>query len=145
MSESSPTQPTFIGVDYPLNDNKILNFVTDHNAINAGLYQLLMTEPGERLFEPSFGTPLRDLIFEVQDDTTIELVTERIAASIQVWEPRIVLPMGLAVSSSHTEENPQYKNMSQQENAVYVGFRWQFKIKLNELFEFSALISRSQS
>jgi phage baseplate assembly protein W len=59
------------------------------DQIKADLLQLLLTNPGERVMLPEYGTPLRELFFE-PNDPTLEVEAKRlIADSITRWEPRI--------------------------------------------------------
>ena len=52
---------------------------------------LLLTEPGERVMLPDFGTPLKQFFFEQNDSFIVERVREVIANSIRRWEPRIAI------------------------------------------------------
>lgn len=64
---------------------------SDVDQIKADLLQLLLTNPGERVMLPEYGTPLRRLIFE-PNDPLLEVEARRmIAESISKWEPRIEL------------------------------------------------------
>ena len=59
------------------------------NQIKADLLQLLLTNPGERVMLPTYGTPLKRLIFD-PNDTDLEVAArEMIINSITQWEPRI--------------------------------------------------------
>lgn len=59
------------------------------NQIKSDLLALLLTEPGERVMLPSFGTPLKKFMFEPNDPTLAENVRNSIIDSIRTWEPRI--------------------------------------------------------
>ena len=52
---------------------------------------LLLTSPGERIFLPDFGTPLKDLIFDPNDSTIADRAKTMISNSISQWEPRIIV------------------------------------------------------
>lgn len=83
----------FLGMQYPLvkTPRGILAQKTGVNQIKADLLQLLLTNPGERVMMPTFGTPLKELFFEPNDvaleNKTIKVISEAILA----WEPRIVV------------------------------------------------------
>jgi hypothetical protein len=47
--------------------------------------QLLLTNPGERPFLPSFGGGLRRLVFEAADDVTAGLAKATISQAISFW------------------------------------------------------------
>ncbi len=50
---------------------------------------VLMTEPGERLYLPSFGAGLGRFLFEPNTAGTHTLIAERIQGALQAWEPRV--------------------------------------------------------
>lgn len=81
----------YIGLQYPVMKTPRGLFAQKQNVdqIKADLLQLLLTNPGERVMMPDFGTPLRRLIFD-PNDFSLELEARRmVAESIQRWEPRI--------------------------------------------------------
>jgi phage baseplate assembly protein W len=65
--------------------------VDDVAAIKSDLIQLLLTEPGERVMFPSFGTGLRGFLFEPSDPTLSEAIRERVIQAISIWENRVVV------------------------------------------------------
>lgn len=81
----------FLGLQYPLERTHrgILAQKKGVDQIKADLLQLLLTNPGERVMLPDFGTPLRKLIHEPNDATLVATATQMIAASINRWEPRV--------------------------------------------------------
>jgi phage baseplate assembly protein W len=129
-------QPVFAGVDYPLRPDGVLRIVVDEHAINSGLFQLMMTEPGERLMEPEFGTPIKQLIFEPLDDVILSEISNRIARSIERWEKRIVIERGIMVGEAYLEDNQPM------EHTIQVKFAWAFKDNVEETFLFDAAITR---
>lgn len=83
----------FLGLPYPVVKNPLGFFRTQSGVsqIKSDLLSLLLTTPGERVFLPDFGTPLKRLIFE-QNDTVLETVAKNmIAEAISTWEPRIAV------------------------------------------------------
>ena len=85
------TTSRFLGIQYPLVQNPLglLAQNSGTNQIKADLLQLLLTNPGERVMNAAFGTPLRKLIFEPNDATLAIQARQMIAKSISDWEPRI--------------------------------------------------------
>jgi phage baseplate assembly protein W len=82
----------FLGLGYPITGNTPQGYfrqTTDVDTIKADMLQLLLTYPGERVFLPQFGTPLRDLIFEPGTSILIANAKAMIAKSLQIWEPRV--------------------------------------------------------
>ena len=81
----------FLGTPYPITNTPkgLLPTQGGVNQIKSDLLCLLLTNPGERVMLPAFGTPLRDLIFDPNDSTLVEKAREMIINSIKLWEPRI--------------------------------------------------------
>ncbi len=83
----------FKGLPYPIVKNVRGYFKTQSGTdqIKADMLQLLLTNPGERVMLPGFGTPLNELVFEPNDDTIYTRAREMIITSLQRWEPRITV------------------------------------------------------
>ena len=96
----------FIGLQYPLvkTPRGTLAQKNGVDQIKADLLQLLLTNPGERIMIPEFGTPLRRLFFEPNDLALREEAREMIAASITAWEPRIIVN-AIQITSSFDNDN----------------------------------------
>ena len=86
-------KPRFLGCQYPLEKTSrgILAQKTGVDQIKADLLQLLLTNPGERVMLPTFGTPLRELIFEPNDNFLETKAKQVVSNAILQWEPRIVI------------------------------------------------------
>jgi phage baseplate assembly protein W len=84
---------SFLGAPYPITKHPMGFFRTqsDINQIKSDLLILLLTEPGERVMLPEFGTPLRKYFFEPNDSNITNQVRQTIAESIAAWEPRIAV------------------------------------------------------
>ena len=80
----------WIGLNPPfLRRNRFMDTQTDDRLIKNDLMQLLLTSPGERVFRPTFGTPIRRFVFE---NTTPEALLELragIISSIEKFETRV--------------------------------------------------------
>jgi|LNFM01.1.fsa_nt_gb phage baseplate assembly protein W len=57
--------------------------------IRQSIRVILMTEPGERLRLPAFGTGLARFLFEPNTLATHTLMRQRIADALARWEPRV--------------------------------------------------------
>lgn len=57
--------------------------------INESIRQILLTRKGERPMEPEFGTNLYRMIFEVIDETMMNVISFEIKEALARWEPRI--------------------------------------------------------
>ncbi len=83
----------FLGMQYPLirTSRGVLAQKMGIEQIKADLLQLLLTNPGERVMLPNYGTPLRKLLFEPSDVVLEIRAKQMIADSITAWEPRVVI------------------------------------------------------
>ena len=81
-----------VGFGFPLNGDAV--FVPTYQTkdqIRANLVNYLLTNKGERVFNPNFGADLRALLFEnILDQTTDEL-QERIQADIANFFPEVIV------------------------------------------------------
>ncbi|MBC8398671.1 MAG: GPW/gp25 family protein [Flavobacteriales bacterium] len=58
---------TAVGVVFPFNGNAVFNSsYTTQDQVKSNLINVLLTEPGERVYEPNFGVGLKKLLFENQ-------------------------------------------------------------------------------
>lgn len=57
--------------------------------IGEAIRIILMTSPGERMFRPTFGCPIKQYVFGVADTNTMTLIQHEIKKSLIQWEPRI--------------------------------------------------------
>ena len=80
-------------------DGRVVWSVGDDN-IREAIRIVLMTRPGERLFEPGFGAGLDRWLFEPNTTSTRQLIKDRITKSLARWEPRI------AVASVDVDPDP---------------------------------------
>ena len=66
---------TAIGFDFPLNGDAVFNQTFEtRDQIRTNLVNFLLTNQGERVFNPNFGADLRLLLFNFQDDVENDLV-----------------------------------------------------------------------
>ena len=91
----------FLGIPYPIVKSPLGFFASQSgtNQIKADILQLLLTNPGERVMNPNFGTGLKSKLFEPNDPTLQLQINNLIVNSIKTWEPRIVIK-DISVTSS---------------------------------------------
>ena len=73
----------------PLNSDLI--GLKNANAIARSVRNIVMTSPGEKFFQPDFGSRVSKLLFENIDDITASQIQEEIEFSVTNYEPRVKL------------------------------------------------------
>ena len=63
----------------------------DASAIKQAIISLLLTNKGERLFQPEYGSDIRSQLFEPLDYATAASIKSSIFNTIQTFEPRIAI------------------------------------------------------
>ena len=63
--------------------------LSDVDAVKQSVRNILFTNKGERLFQPSIGSGVFDLLFEHADPLTFQAVRDNIKDILSVLEPRI--------------------------------------------------------
>ncbi len=81
------------------------------NAIARSVRNIVLTIPGEKPFDPFFGSNVRNILFENLDNLSANLLIQEIKLSIQNYEPRVDL---VAV-----EAMPDYDSNSYDVTIVY--------------------------
>jgi uncharacterized protein len=66
-------------------DGRMATVKTLDEHVRDEIVQLLLTNLGERLFEPEFGGGVRRMIFENADETTAAITKAAITRSINRW------------------------------------------------------------
>ena len=72
--------------------NPITGFLAkkiNEESIKASLKKLLLTNRGERAYNPLYGSNIRNLLFDLDDGITEFLIENEIRDTIQNWEPRV--------------------------------------------------------
>ena len=85
----------FINIDFPFKDSPEgfyfnLN-ATDADAIRADLLHLLLTNKGERLYLPDFGSDLKKYIFEPNDGVTHSEIKDNLNETIKRYMPNLII------------------------------------------------------
>jgi len=61
----------------------------NENAIARAVRNIVLTTPGEKLFDPDFGSSVSEILFENVDDITAVAIQDEIKSSLQNYEPRV--------------------------------------------------------
>ena len=70
---------------------KDLIAMKNENAIARSVKNIVFTNPGEKFFNPKFGSRITESLFENADDLTAIEIQTQIKESIQGYEPRVNL------------------------------------------------------
>ncbi len=78
----------------------------DHAHIRESILQILGTSPGERFMNPEFGSRLKDLVFEQNDEVLKGLIRHYVNDAIRRWEKRVVITgISFGDSTLNTDQN----------------------------------------
>src|SRR5690349_975327 len=90
-----------VQIDYPFHfDNRFRTASTDENDhVRDMIEQLLMTDPGERVNRPDFGSGLRQLTFAPNSPELAAALQFTIRAALQQWLGDVVEVQDLEVTS----------------------------------------------
>ena len=73
----------------PLNDDLVS--LSDTTAIARSIRNIVFTQPGERFFNPDFGSRISESLFENVDEVSALAIEDEIKSSIINFEPRVNL------------------------------------------------------
>ena len=73
----------------PLNDDLIA--LKNSSAIARSIRNIVFTQPGEKFFNPDFGSRITESLFENVDDVSALAIEDEIRSSIINFEPRVNL------------------------------------------------------
>ena len=73
----------------PLNEDLIA--LKNTSAIARSLRNIVFTQPGEKFFNPEFGSRVSESLFEVVDEVSTIAIRDEIRSSIINYEPRVNL------------------------------------------------------
>tara|TARA_R100001082_G_scaffold3496_1_gene2833 strand:- start:131 stop:532 length:402 start_codon:yes stop_codon:yes gene_type:complete len=93
----------------PLNDDLIA--LKNANAIARSLRNIVFTLPGEKFFNPNFGSRITESLFENIDEISATIIVDEIRESIDNYEPRVEL--------IDVKAFPDYENNGFGVNIVY--------------------------
>ena len=72
---------------HPVTDDLVVS--KDASAIKQAIVNLLLTNKGERLMNPTYGSDIRSYLFEPMDYGTANQIKNNIRDTIEIFEPRI--------------------------------------------------------
>lgn len=73
----------------PLNNDLIA--LKNETAIARSIRNIVLTQPGEKPFDPEFGSYVSNSLFENMSDVSADTIRSQIKESINLYEPRVNL------------------------------------------------------
>lgn len=61
----------------------------DVNAVKQAMKNLLFTDYYTKPFQPKYGSPLAEALFEPMDDNTANIIATLVQEAFDNWEPRV--------------------------------------------------------
>jgi phage baseplate assembly protein W len=112
---------TFLGMPYPIVKHPLglMRTQSGINQVKSDLLVLLLTEPGERVMLPEFGTPLKQFFFEPNDIDVTDRVKDVLAVSIKNWEPRVAVTQ-INVTNGKSDIEPILDEFDKKEDTEHI-------------------------
>lgn len=112
---------SFLGLPYPITKHPLglMRTQSGINQVKSDLLVLLLTEPGERIMLPEFGTPLKQFFFEPNDVNLTEKVRDVISNSIRNWEPRVAVTQ-IDVTNNSSEIESSLNEFDKKEDSDHI-------------------------
>ena len=63
----------------------------DASAVKQAIVNLLLTNKGEKVFNPEYGSNIRKFLFEPLDYATAAQVKRNIESTVLTYEPRVII------------------------------------------------------
>jgi uncharacterized protein len=73
--------------------------------IKQNFKNLILTSPGERIMDPLFGAGIRELFFEQNDQSSYNIISERIISQTEIYMPFLEI-VDIQFSSIDAFEQP---------------------------------------
>jgi phage baseplate assembly protein W len=89
-----PTAATPIGITLPIEDGNSGYFAQSYDTltqVKMNILNLLNTRPGERRFQPTFGSRLWNLVFEQNISTLKDQAIKTVTEDVSTWIPNVAL------------------------------------------------------
>ena len=86
----------------PLNDDLVS--LSDTTAIARSIRNIVFTSPGEKFFNPDFGSRISESLFENVDEVSALAIEDEIKSSIINFEPRVNLLSTIVVPNPDDNE-----------------------------------------
>tara|TARA_B100000073_G_scaffold189594_1_gene156987 strand:- start:26 stop:448 length:423 start_codon:yes stop_codon:yes gene_type:complete len=97
----------YVGVKFPLEHNRVDGFFPQSKTVReqskSNLRNLLLTSPGERVMQPTFGSNLKAILFDSFDEITSDNIEEAIREAVNRQLPYITINDVIVVQDNQTD------------------------------------------
>jgi len=94
-----------VGMSFLLNVfTKDAAVVKNENAIKQSIKNLVLTQKGEKLFQPEIGSGVYELLFEPMDPFTADSIRDEIINTLGQYEPRITISEVTVLANEETNQ-----------------------------------------
>ena len=99
----------YVGIEFPLDHSQEGFFrrtKTIRQQVKSNIRNLLLTEKGERIFQPQFGSGLHDLLFQPATEKFEEDLETTINEAVAKWLPYVIVEdINIDISKEQTDNN----------------------------------------
>lgn len=91
---ATPIPKTYSDISLSMKRNPVtkdLDEITNEQAVQASILNILATGPYERLFRPDLGAGLKEMLFEPMTELTTARMINKIRSAIETQEPRVLI------------------------------------------------------
>jgi len=112
----------FLGFPYPIEKTNRGYFYSqgEIDQIKSDMLILLLTNPGERVMNPDYGTPLKKYIFEPNDVVSRNQVRQEIIRSITKWEPRVSISQVEVLTKADENSLNTFDDRKEEDSILFV-------------------------
>jgi|TARA_Y100000287_G_C14171320_1_gene329990 hypothetical protein len=97
----------YVGVKFPLEHNRVDGFFPQSKTVReqskSNLRNLLLTSPGERVMQPTFGSNLKAILFDSFDEITSDNIEEAIREAVNRQLPYITINDVIVVQDNQAD------------------------------------------
>lgn len=83
----------------------------NEDSVKEALKNLILTDKGERLFQPTLGSDVRKSLFDNMTPATVKMIEQNVRSTINNFEPRVTV--------INVEVIPDYDNYKVQINITF--------------------------
>lgn len=108
IKNSDTKTNTPVGLKIPFSSPGVFSVVfSTKEQLKYNLINLVLTEKGERIENPNFGTNIRKFLFENYSDNIKDRITEDIIASVNLYLPEVIID-----NININEKNIEYNSLN---------------------------------